>query len=140
MNLLKQLSSVQVSVLRLAVEKSSKEAEPLGLVTSQPLEKIPIAELLDLVGIEDVQRIDRELDHLRELGLIGVNRPFYGRTGGIDLSSAKADVTPTSLALHLYVRAQGSKLSAADYWNLTVAEDEETAPERTSEDSEELGN
>jgi len=65
------------------------------------------------LGTDDLQRLDRELDHLRELGLIG----FHGG-GGLHIVGDICDVTPSALALHLYVRSQGSKLSPVEYWSL----------------------
>ena len=136
MNLLKQLSSLQVSILQFAVEKSTqKVVSSHGFVSCGPSAPIPVAELPDLFGVEDLQRIDRELDHLRELGLIGAPE-FLGIAGGINLQDNMAHLTPAPLALHLYVRAQGSKLSPAAYWNLAPPEDEKSAEERDGDDSE----
>lgn len=117
MNLLKQLTSLEVKMLRFAVEQAPKDASSrYGLVTPREL-IVPIDKLPELFGIQDLQRIDRELDHLRELGLIG-----YSIGGGIIMDgSDTADLTPSPLAMHLYVRAQGSKLSPMTYWNLTPA-------------------
>ena len=124
MNLLKQLSSLEVSILRFAVEKAPKRVALHGLILSQPLSRIPADDLPRLFGIEDLQRIDRELDHLHELGLIG----WGGRDpGGISAFTGMTNLTPTPLALHLYVRAQGSKLSPAGYWNLVSPTDQNTA-------------
>ena len=45
MNLLKQLSSLEVSILRFAVEKAPKHVSHHGLIHSQQLTRIPIHEL-----------------------------------------------------------------------------------------------
>ena len=68
-----------------------------------------------LFGTRDLQRLDRELDHFRELGLFG-----FGLGGGVNLEDGQTDLTPSPLAMHLYVRAQGSRLSPVAYWNLTL--------------------
>ena len=136
MSLLKQLSSLEVSVLRFAVERSSKHVSRHGLVYSGRLVVTSTDKLSSLFGIEDLQRIDRELDHLSDLGLIGSPHLSQHFRGGIEMSSGQAHLTPTPLALHLYVRAQGSKLSPADYWNLSLSEDETNAHEQTGEGSE----
>ena len=135
MNLLKQLSSLEVSILRFAVEKARKFTGPHCLILSQPLNGIPADELPKLFGVKDLHRIDRELDHLRELGLIG-----WGGldTGGIDVQTGLTTLTPTSLALHLYVRAQGSKLSPVNYWKLTLPADENIARKQERKPSKEL--
>ena len=112
MNLLKQLSSLEVEILRFMVEQAPKHTSPRGFILSEEL-IVSIDKLPELFRIQDLQRLDRELDHLRELGLI-----HHG--GGIQLDDGNsADLTPSSLALHLYVRAQGSRLSPTTYWNLT---------------------
>ena len=135
MNLLKQLSSLEVRILRCAVEKASKDVTPHGLIVSRRLTEIPIDELPKLFGTEDLQRIERELDHLRELGLLGLGGEDGG---GIEVSSGLTNLTPSSLALHLFVRAQGSKLSPAAYWNLTGRAEQNTARKQARKESKEL--
>ena len=112
-NILKQLSSLQVRILSFAVERAFKFE---GLFHLPGVEELIITvEELGLISkCGDLQRLDRELDHLRELGLIG----FIGISGGINLETGDIDLTPTPLALHLYVRAQGSKITPVDYWKL----------------------
>ena len=127
MNILKQLSSLQLSILRFAVQNPNKEViSPHGFIASEGSLRVPVTELAVLFGTEDLQRIDRELDHLRELGLIG-GPVVLGMDGGIHPLSGTADLTPTPLSLHLYVRAQGSKLPPTEYWNLAPPEDEKSA-------------
>jgi hypothetical protein len=69
-NLLAQLSGLQVRVLREAVVSSHKYTVLHDLVAVKRLE-LSIDQAQKVSGSEDIQRIDRELDHLRELGLIG---------------------------------------------------------------------
>ena len=114
MNLLKQLSSLQVKVLRFAVEQAPKHASPHGLIITQTV-TVSIDRLPTLFDTRDLQRLDRELDHLRELGLLG---SAFG--GGINVANEQVDLTPSPLATHLYVRAQGSRRSPVAYWNLTL--------------------
>ena len=112
MNILKQLSSLEVKMLRFAVEQAPKRVSSEGLIVPQEM-TVPIDKLSELFGIQDLERIDRELDHLGALGLMG-----FGSPGGIPIGSGIAVLTPSPLALHLYVRAQGSRLSPSTYWNL----------------------
>ena len=113
MNILKQLSSLQVRVLRYSTENATKAVNHHGLISSSGSVRVETQQLDSLFGVDDLQRLDRELDHLREIGLIGSSLG-----GGIELSGEHTDLTPTPLALHLYVRAQGSKLPPAEFWQL----------------------
>ncbi len=126
MNLLKQLSSLEVKMLRIAVEKAHKHVAQHGLIMPDRM-IIPTNKLRDVFGVQDLQRIDRELDHLRELGLIG-----WSWGGGIDVGGSYTDLTPSPLAMHLYVRAQGSRLSPATYWDLPPSTAEGTLDGATS--------
>ena len=115
MNLLKQLTVLQVQILEFAVERTPKTATSDGLVVPRPIAELPVSELLDRLDVRDLQRLDRELDHLRELGLVG-----DGNTGGINVISGDVELTASPLAFHLYVRGHGSRLSPAAYWNLKL--------------------
>ncbi len=112
LNILKQLSSLQVRALNISVERATKFDAGYSLPNAGIL-LMKAAELGSALGCSDLQRLDRELDHLRALGLIG-----YGPGGGMQAGKDVVDLTPTALALHLYVRAQGSKLSPVKYWKL----------------------
>lgn len=68
---------------------------------------IPTAELVSVSGVEEINRIDRELDHLRNIGLI---------FGGFQGTSLEASVTPTTLGLQLYARTQGFAGDAAEFY------------------------
>lgn len=79
-------------------------------------ELIISVEILKRVSeIDDLIRIDRELDHLRSLELI---------IGGI-ASSARdfADVRPTPIALSMFIRCAGSRQTPNEFFNLTVPEE-----------------
>jgi hypothetical protein len=112
-NLLGQLTGMQVHILKAACEEATKMVTASGLIGAHNLGRTA-DELVALTGCGDVQRIDRELDHLRVLGLIeagflpGSGKPPY------------ADIHPTPLALHLYVRAQGSLQNPVEYFGLST--------------------
>ena len=108
-NLLSQLTSVQVKILNYGCENSRKYITPGGWVDTSDL-LLSVADVQGLTGINDFHRLDRELDHLRALGLI---------QHGFDGSSRYADLSVTALALHLYIRCQGSLQSPIDYFGLT---------------------
>lgn len=117
MNILKQLSSLQVEVLRFAVERAEKFDGGFALPHARDL-TMTCTDLISFIGCSDLQRLDRELDHLRELGLL--------REGGILAGTNNVRLQPSPLALHLYVRGQGSKLSPVEFWKLRL---EQPVPE-----------
>jgi hypothetical protein len=118
MNMLKQLSSLQVSILNIAVTKAEKFALSLGLPGAISF-TISLQEFLKMLNEFNIQRIDRELDYLRELGLIG---DIF--EGGIDPEKGEVILCPTPLCLHLFVRSQGSNLSPVDFWDLKPLKNE----------------
>jgi hypothetical protein len=109
-NLLSQLTTLQVSILNAACESATKVVT-IGRLIAAKMIRQSQEELIALCACKDLQRIDRELDHLRALGLI---------EGGILPNSeiSFAEFCPTALALHLYVRAQGSAKSPSEYFHL----------------------
>lgn len=109
-NLLGQLTEMQARLVKIACETATKIIQPNGLIGADTLYRTG-PELVTLTGCPDVHRIDRELDHLRALGLI--------QFGFLDPASQPlADIRPTPLALHLYVRAQGSLQNPVEYFGL----------------------
>jgi hypothetical protein len=117
-NLLAQLSGLQVRILLESVTSSQKYKIKHDLVGVQRL-TLTIDQIQEVAGSQDIQRIDRELDHLREIGLIGIPGS-WNTGGGIDAASLVVDITPTPLAIHLYVRAQGFTQSPALFFNLEI--------------------
>ena len=109
-NLLSQMTYLQACLLNYFCKKADKQVDKNGLIYSREL-LINVDELQEITGTSDVQRLDRELDHLRSLQLI-----LEGFM--IDTSSLVARATPTALALHLYARCNGSLKSPADFFGL----------------------
>lgn len=118
-NLLSQLTSVQVRVLNYCCEKSKKNVTLGGWIAGEPL-SISLEELQTITGTEDFHRIDRELDHLRSIELTA-----FG--SGFNPDSTVAEITPTALALHLYVRCQGSLQSPNEFFGLAASGNQNTA-------------
>lgn len=111
--ILKQLTSLQVRVLRFAVENSNKYVSVGGWPYADRI-NYSLEQLKDISQTEDVSRIDRELDYLRSMELIGST--LGG--GGFNPDNDTAEITPTGLALHLYVRGEGFIGTPTDYWAL----------------------
>jgi len=113
-NYLQQLNSTQAKVLNHACNAAPKKVQENGLIWADDL-FCSAAKVRELTGVEDIQRLDRELDHLRVLGLI---------EGGIQLHASLTaegaiELTPTPLALHMYVRCQGSRESPVAFFALS---------------------
>lgn len=111
-HLLSHLTSLQARVLKYSCENSVKAANTHSLIAAdQPL-YVEIEDLKAIAMCDDIHRIDLELDNLRGLELINV---------GIEFDGGRADVSPTALALNLYVRSQGSKASTTEYFGVQTA-------------------
>ena len=111
-NLLSGLTGLQARILRYACEHARKYKSSSGLIQSSLLE-VTAEDLIKLTGEVDLQRLDREMDHLRALELL--NQGGFSVEGG----PLTAGLTPTALALHLYARCQGSRSSPIDYFGIT---------------------
>lgn len=112
--ILKQLTVLQIRLLRNAIENTSKYVSKGGWPYADTI-TYSIEELISICQTKDIARIDRELDHLRSLELIGNG---LGEGCGFSLDDNIANMQPTGLALHLYVRGEGFIGSPLDYWNL----------------------
>lgn len=121
-DLLSQLTHTQVKLIDYAVRHCKMQANSEGFVLAEGGLYLQVDQLAEATGIDDLQRLDRELDHLRQIGLIGAS----GLSGGFQFSTATiADVTPASLAIHLYVRCHGSRQPPIDYFDVERPASEE---------------
>lgn len=112
MNLLSQLTTMQVRILKYSCEHSHKQRF-IGSIINHANLGVLREDLVSIAGTTDDARLDRELDHLRTLGLI---------VGGFtDVGSENliyANIGATSLAFNLYVRAQGFTGSPIEYFQV----------------------
>ena len=76
-----------------------------GWIVAGPL-IIDLAEVKRITQVDDVHRLDRELDHLRALELMP----------GFDIHTQRANVTPTSLCLQFYMRCKGHRGSPLEFY------------------------
>jgi Abortive infection alpha len=100
--ILSQLTALEATILNYSCENSEKEVSKAGWITCREILVIDLEKLQEITGCMDFHRLDRELDHLRSLELIGGSGH-----GGFSTESTDADITPSSLALQMYVRCQG---------------------------------
>lgn len=80
-------------------------------------------ELVRVSGVADIHRLDRELDHLRALGMIDGGFAFLEFASAVDT----VNVTPTALALHMYVRCQGVRLTPGEFFGVRTTTSEDSA-------------
>jgi hypothetical protein len=132
-DLLKQLTSLQVAILNYGCTKCRKIEFKNELIQAEQVNLI-VEELMNVIKNNDIHRIDRELDYLRSLELIGWGQGY----GGIDPDTdpLSADITPTALALNLFVRAQGHLGSVKSYWKNDVITKEEYDKIRQNENEQ----
>ncbi len=107
-NLLGAMTVNEISMFNYACNVANKIVSSEGLIVADTLlcELYPLGRI---AGITDLFSLDRELDHMRMLGLLP-----YGRDSVKDI--LVADITPSTLALHMYVRCQGHAGSPAEYF------------------------
>lgn len=133
-DLLKQLTVVEAKILKYTCQRARKVLHSNGLLTADDY-KITCDELFDLTGINDIHRLDRELDHLRSLQLIG-----HGLGGGGFSStdeSLTADISPSALALNLYIKSQGFNDEPLKFWKTGVVTYQELEAENQQKQKEE---
>ena len=134
-DLLKQLTVLQAKILKYACVNSRKILFGNGLVFGDKVEA-DFNLLFEITGEKNMHRIDRELDHLRSLELIGA-----GGVGGFraDTKDLIAIISPTALALNLYVKVQGSNIDISEFFKssiITVEQRDKENEERYQQDIE----
>ncbi|MFZ2171169.1 MAG: Abi-alpha family protein [Methylococcaceae bacterium] len=110
MNLLSQLTTTEALILNHCCETVEIELSQGGWLGPKNRFTMELDELKELTGLDDIHRIDRELDHLRALELA---------LSGFHPYSTQAEMAPTALGLHMYVRCQGYVGSPLDYFGLS---------------------
>lgn len=106
--LMPQITALQARIIEIGCLNSEKYILRSGGIASKNY-TINLYELEKTTGVADFHRLDRELDHLRSLSLI---------LGGFGSWSTSAEITPTPLALHMFVRCRGFSGSPAEYFRV----------------------
>lgn len=122
MDLLSGLTSVQARVLSYACVHATKFVSGNGLLQADYL-IVTKDEVCTIAGTSDIDRLDRELDRLRSVGLI---------EGGLSPEDSDVNLTPLALGMHFYVRCQGIRRSPIEYFG--VSEVRKPAEPRTAEE------
>ena len=127
-NLLSQLTSSEVRILNYICNNSEKKITIHSLVYANVL-SISLRDLQEISGIVNIHNLDREIDHLRSLGLVIGGFPTipedtinaFKRPSDLvskTLEDSKADISPSPLALNMYVRCNGSLQAPNEYFGL----------------------
>lgn len=128
-DLLQKLTFSQAKLLNYSIENCKKIHYKRGLLLADKFE-IHCDEIKKITGINDIHRIDRELDYLRTIGLIDETE------GGFDVNKELvANLTPTYLALSLYVKSQGSSDNPDIFWKDVIITEEELEAEKTKKEA-----
>jgi hypothetical protein len=111
-SLLGQLTSTEVRLLNFACQHASVSLSPAGLLVASGI-SFGVDTLTSITHLTDFHRMDREIDHLRSLGLLGFHAGFE------NIAQQKiADLTPSAIGLHLYARSQGHSGSVEGFYGL----------------------
>jgi CheY-like chemotaxis protein len=104
-DVLSKMTSSEARVFAYACKKSGKRVSEAGWLHADLL-AASLETLREISGVEDGQRLSRELDHLRQLGILD---------SGFGRSSTVADLTPTSLGLQMFARCEGCNTDPAAF-------------------------
>jgi Abortive infection alpha len=107
---LSHLTLIEARILENACRECTKEVTQAGWLMAQEF-RVSLEQLQSYSGINDFHRIDRELDHLRILGLI---------KEGFHPLSTDADITPSTFALQMYARCNGCAGDLLGFFGLSV--------------------
>lgn len=127
-NLLSQLTSSEVRILDYICNNSEKKISMNSIIYAKEL-SISLRDLQEISGVVGIHNLDREIDHLRLLGLVLGGFPeipkdainAFKRPSDIvskTLEDFEADISPSALALNMYVRCNGSLQAPIEYFDL----------------------
>lgn len=120
-NMLSQMTTSEVKILDYICGASNKILTSEGIVFAEDFD-MTTENLLMVSGISDIQKLDLELDHLRSLGLITRPGGFMAIKGPVvekfEIPKSDVGVTPSGLALNLYIRCKGYSQTPKEYFNL----------------------
>lgn len=110
-DLLRRLSVVEARILKYACENAEKVLYPNGLILARNL-PVSFETLKDIAEVDDLHRLDSEMDHLAAISLLTPN------SNGFDPHDSKlsADIVPSALALNLYYKANCIGKTQNEFW------------------------
>ena len=109
---LSQLATAHARIFVAACSRAKKFMSAPGEVSARSL-SCSADELMRIAGSHDLIKIDRDLEHLADLGLLTRRRKFKFFSLIED-----ADITPTQLGLQLFARCYGHQGSVENFYDL----------------------
>lgn len=110
LDLIGQLTGVQTRIFAYACTMATTFQSESGDIAADPL-ICSAEEIVQIAGILDMAKIDRDLEHLADLGLL-VQRENQSLFSLL----ADADITPTCVGLDLYARCNAHRGTAQDFY------------------------
>jgi len=109
-DLLSRLSLSQARLLEHSCKCCSKFVTPARWIMAKDLQ-MSLEEIQKVSGISDFHRLDREIDHMRTLGLLDFDSGFNPNT-------TTAGATASPLALQMYARCHGHSGDIISFYGL----------------------
>lgn len=117
-NLLAQMTNSQVKILNFACEHAEIYRHENGLIQSKDL-LVNTEELINITGLTDIHNIDKDLDYMMNLGVIGMLSGFQlVDNKNLESEGLRAKINPSALGIQLFVRSQGYLGNPLKYFNL----------------------
>jgi hypothetical protein len=115
-SLLAHITPIQVRIFAASCDRAQKFVDSQGRLSAQPL-ICKAEEIIQIAGIYDRVHIERDLQRLMELELIGKSVKWKSFA-----VIEEADITPTNQALELYAYCHGHRGDAAQFYSVAPAE------------------
>ncbi|WP_439185813.1 Abi-alpha family protein [Carboxylicivirga taeanensis] len=109
--ILKSLTGLQCRILNHICKNSKVIYDKNGLIYTETSCEISLEKLFEISETNDINRLDREIDHLRSLELLP-SSSFLSSGSGFTINQedfTKVTFEPTPLALHLFSKVNGHK-------------------------------
>jgi hypothetical protein len=118
-NILSQMTNSQVKILNYACKNTNTYIYKEKLIQAKSI-TVELESILELTGYTEIHELDKDLDYMGKLGLISAF------SGGLttydedfkDSNKIKANITPSALGIHLYVRSNGYIGDPLKFFNL----------------------
>jgi len=124
-DILKKITVIQARIIKYMCENSRIVLYKNGLFGAPDIIELNLEEIYEITKVDDVYRLDRELDHLRSLNLFASS--LFGGTGGFGVGGnvITAKISPSALALYFYQKCMGSKDNPNIFWKDKIISEED---------------